>query len=281
MHEIFNSPSCEVRLQDIACSRWLLKMRKLEKLTRFCQICFAARGAGGVEEIGNCEERKTQGPGGSKSLLAHSLEARKATKMTLSARIGSTSELTISEGKCSSSSLFLRLQQWFKATVGTKALLCWAKESVSLQVKDAGWGWKICGGQNGGDGGSTLALWKFSHRGVCPQGQIYDRTTRHRALTWWKVKLGLLSVGCWGTEGHGSPLNLPRADILLRGDHSSACICSEITSSFFHNHLMGITSGNWFRRANVMSPYGEETTLVLTVKCLSAACNPSQNNLWM
>jgi len=32
--------------------------------------------------MGNCEERKKQGQGGSKSLLARSLKARKATKMT-------------------------------------------------------------------------------------------------------------------------------------------------------------------------------------------------------
>lgn len=66
----------------IVCSHWLLKMRKLEKLTRFCQICFAASGIGGVEETGNCEERRKQRPGGSKSLLVHSLEVRKDTKMS-------------------------------------------------------------------------------------------------------------------------------------------------------------------------------------------------------
>lgn len=56
--------------------------KKKIKLTRFCQICFVARGAGGVEEIGNCEEGKKQGLGGgglSKSLPAHSLKAIKMT----------------------------------------------------------------------------------------------------------------------------------------------------------------------------------------------------------
>lgn len=145
MHEIFNSPSCEVRLQDIVCSHWLLKMRKVGKkkkikLTRFCQICFVARGAGGVEEIGNCEEGKKQGLGGGGCQNPCRLTAWKPSRWLFFSQNLIHYRINCIRRCSSSSSLLLWLQQCFKAAAGTKAPSCRAKEYVSLQVKGARWG---------------------------------------------------------------------------------------------------------------------------------------------
>lgn len=164
----------------IVCSHWLLKMRKLEKLTRFCQICCAASGTGGVEKMGNCEERKKQRPGGSKSLLVHSLEVRKDTKITfffchnlIYYRIhymrGGSSSLCCCD--CSSVS---RLQL-------VPRFCCARPKDVSLRVKDAKWGWEKCEEQNGGRGGSTSVLWEFSDISSSHKC-IYDQSVHHRDL---------------------------------------------------------------------------------------------------
>lgn len=137
----------------IACSHWLLKMRKLEKLTRFCQICFTARGTGGVEQTGSCEERKKQRPGGSKSLLVHSLEVRKDTKMTffffpsrnlIYCRICYMRRGSSSLCCCDCSSVS-RLQ------LGPR-FCCVGPKDVSLRVKDAEFRWGKCKEPNGNQG---------------------------------------------------------------------------------------------------------------------------------
>lgn len=188
----------------IACSHWLLKMRKLEKLTRFCQICFTARGTGGVEEMGNCEERKKQRPGGSKSLLVHSLEVRKDTKMTFfffPAAIWSTVEFAIWEGAALPS---------VAVTAAVSQGCRWDQGSVVPGQRTCPWGWRMQSTDGGNArsqmeiGGSIPVLWKFSH--ICPKC-MYDQSIHHR--DGWKVKLGTTLWGTASPQEHCSPPHLP------------------------------------------------------------------------
>lgn len=132
--------------------------------------------------------------------------------------------------------------------------IAWAKEPVSLQVKDPRWGWEKCGEQNGGDG---EAPWLYGHLVI-------------------------------GTEDHCSPLNLPGAGIfflevtvLFEPALRSPVVLFGFSPAIYWKSSDGITSSNWFWHINGVYPYREQTTLFLTIKYWSAARTPSCNNLWV
>lgn len=104
-----------------------------------------------------------------------------------------------------------------------------------------------------------------------------------------KTRIGLCGPASpWGAADHCSPLNWPGADLFFRGVAVlplEFALTSPVLFFFspqaIENHPIGITSSNRFWCIKGMFPYGEQTTLILTVKYRSATCAPSPNNLWM
>lgn len=169
MHEIFQFPSCEVWLQDVVCSPWLLKMRKLEKLTRFCQTCcqriwrcWRNRELWGKEEVGT---RRVKIPAGSQ------LASEESHQNLIPYRID-----YIRRGS-PPFSLSLWLQQRFKAAVKTKAPLCQAKECVLANRRCKVRIGEICKAEWrswGSTYGNSVVGGVFP-----PWRQIHDQTTCH------------------------------------------------------------------------------------------------------